>query len=69
MTTEIETARVLPFTGHHVAARLTGAELDDFDARMLLILADDLEELDETVRRIRVVAHAMAKEHGIALPQ
>lgn len=68
MKTEIETdaAKIVFFDFGNRSH--TETEMESFDARVLLSLVVDLDELDETMRRVRIQVHAMAKENGIALP-
>jgi hypothetical protein len=41
----------------------------EFDARVLMSLVVDLVELEASTGRVRIQVRALAKEHGIALPQ
>lgn len=42
---------------------------NDFDARVLMSLVLDLDLLDDTVRRVRIQVHALAKNHTVAIPE
>jgi hypothetical protein len=42
---------------------------DDWTARTLMGLVEDLRELDESASRVRILIHILAKEHGVSIPQ
>jgi len=64
MKTENETdsANAIVFFDFGNRSRTMNAEteVESFEARMLLSLVVDLDDLDETMRRVRVQVHAMA---------
>lgn len=42
--------------------------LTEFTARTLLATLNEVRELENYAERVRVMVHALAKEHGIAVP-
>jgi hypothetical protein len=41
----------------------------EFTPRVLMSLVNDVAELDESAKRIRIQIQALAKEHGVKLPR